>query len=160
MWGLQMGEFFWLCLLANRCYWCYGVWLFSFCSFLSENASVLKYICFTDPSVSSLNNCREGQQSPEQWQRMYGCCSGNEVYHIRLCDSKFFGEYNGKSFTYASFHAHKKWVMKHPQIITALKCNSAIWRGLCNFITVHFASQGRLISVHTRNNRCINSTST
>lgn len=53
---------------------------------------------------------REGQQSPEQWQKMYGCCSGNEVYHIRVCDSKFFGEYNGKSFTYASFHAHKKWV--------------------------------------------------
>ncbi|KAM4527694.1 potassium channel subfamily T member 2 isoform 2-T2 [Odontesthes bonariensis] len=52
---------------------------------------------------------REGLQSPEQWQRMYGCCSGNEVYHIRLCDSKFFGEYNGKSFTYASFHAHKKY---------------------------------------------------
>ncbi|XP_029371118.1 potassium channel subfamily T member 1 isoform X3 [Echeneis naucrates] len=52
---------------------------------------------------------REGQQSPEQWQRMYGCCSGNEVYHIRLSDSKFFGEYNGKSFAYASFHAHKKY---------------------------------------------------
>ncbi|XP_029940802.1 potassium channel subfamily T member 2-like isoform X2 [Salarias fasciatus] len=52
---------------------------------------------------------REGQQSPEQWQRMYGCCSGNEVYHIRVSDSKFFGEYNGKSFTYASFHAHKKY---------------------------------------------------
>ncbi|KAJ3605960.1 hypothetical protein NHX12_028003 [Muraenolepis orangiensis] len=52
---------------------------------------------------------QEGQQSPEQWQRMYGCCSGNEVYHIRLCDSKFFGEYEGKSFTYASFHAHKKY---------------------------------------------------
>ncbi|XP_013130706.1 potassium channel subfamily T member 2 isoform X2 [Oreochromis niloticus] len=52
---------------------------------------------------------REGQQSPEQWQRMYGCCSGNEVYHIKVCDSKFFGEYNGKSFTYASFHAHKKY---------------------------------------------------
>ncbi|KAG7272783.1 hypothetical protein CRUP_017837 [Coryphaenoides rupestris] len=51
---------------------------------------------------------QEGQQSPEQWQRMYGCCSGNEVYHIRLGDSKFFGEYEGKSFTYASFHAHKK----------------------------------------------------
>ncbi|KAM4634548.1 potassium channel subfamily T member 2 [Polymixia lowei] len=52
---------------------------------------------------------QEGQQSPEQWQRMYGCCSGNEVYHVRLCDSKFFGEYDGKSFTYASFHAHKKY---------------------------------------------------
>ncbi|XP_061655676.1 potassium channel subfamily T member 2 isoform X2 [Phyllopteryx taeniolatus] len=52
---------------------------------------------------------REGQQSPEQWQRMYGCCSGNEVYHIRLSESKFLGAYRGKSFTYASFHAHKKY---------------------------------------------------
>uniref|UniRef100_A0A8C1PQ52 Si:dkey-21e5.1 n=1 Tax=Cyprinus carpio TaxID=7962 RepID=A0A8C1PQ52_CYPCA len=51
----------------------------------------------------------EGQMSPEQWQRTYGRCSGNEVYHIRLMDSKFFGEYDGKSFTYASFHAHKKY---------------------------------------------------
>uniref|UniRef100_A0A672T318 Potassium sodium-activated channel subfamily T member 1 n=1 Tax=Sinocyclocheilus grahami TaxID=75366 RepID=A0A672T318_SINGR len=52
---------------------------------------------------------QEGQMSPEQWQRTYGRCSGNEVYHIRLIDSKFFGEYDGKSFTYASFHAHKKY---------------------------------------------------
>ncbi|XP_035386082.1 potassium channel subfamily T member 1 isoform X5 [Electrophorus electricus] len=52
---------------------------------------------------------QEGQMSPEQWQRTYGRCSGNEVYHIRLVDSKFFGEYDGKSFTYASFHAHKKY---------------------------------------------------
>ncbi|XP_017546507.1 potassium channel subfamily T member 1-like isoform X9 [Pygocentrus nattereri] len=52
---------------------------------------------------------QEGQTSPEQWQRTYGRCSGNEVYHIRLADSKFFGEYDGKSFTYASFHAHKKY---------------------------------------------------
>uniref|UniRef100_A0A1A8GKB2 RCK N-terminal domain-containing protein n=1 Tax=Nothobranchius korthausae TaxID=1143690 RepID=A0A1A8GKB2_9TELE len=52
---------------------------------------------------------QEGQLSPEQWQKMYGRCSGNEVYHIRLGDSKFFGEYDGKSFTYASFHAHKKY---------------------------------------------------
>ncbi|XP_051968690.1 potassium channel subfamily T member 1 [Xyrauchen texanus] len=52
---------------------------------------------------------QEGQTSPEQWQRIYGRCSGNEVYHICLMDSKFFGEYDGKSFTYASFHAHKKY---------------------------------------------------
>ncbi|XP_068105311.1 potassium channel subfamily T member 1 isoform X6 [Hyperolius riggenbachi] len=52
---------------------------------------------------------QEGQQSPEEWQRMYGRCSGNEVYHIRMGDSKFFMEYAGKSFTYASFHAHKKY---------------------------------------------------
>uniref|UniRef100_A0A5F8HAB4 Potassium sodium-activated channel subfamily T member 1 n=1 Tax=Monodelphis domestica TaxID=13616 RepID=A0A5F8HAB4_MONDO len=52
---------------------------------------------------------QEGQDSPEQWQRMYGRCSGNEVYHIRMGDSKFFMEYEGKSFTYAAFHAHKKY---------------------------------------------------
>ncbi|KAK7934321.1 hypothetical protein WMY93_005217 [Mugilogobius chulae] len=52
---------------------------------------------------------QEGQMSPEQWQRTYGRCSGNEVYHIVMGDSKFFGEYDGKSFTYASFHAHKKY---------------------------------------------------
>uniref|UniRef100_A0A4X2KH11 RCK N-terminal domain-containing protein n=1 Tax=Vombatus ursinus TaxID=29139 RepID=A0A4X2KH11_VOMUR len=40
---------------------------------------------------------------------MYGRCSGNEVYHIRMGDSKFFMEYEGKSFTYAAFHAHKKY---------------------------------------------------
>ncbi|XP_019495865.1 PREDICTED: potassium channel subfamily T member 1 isoform X8 [Hipposideros armiger] len=52
---------------------------------------------------------QEGQESPEQWQRMYGRCSGNEVYHVRMGDSKFFREYQGKSFTYAAFHAHKKY---------------------------------------------------
>ncbi|XP_021496722.1 potassium channel subfamily T member 1 isoform X7 [Meriones unguiculatus] len=52
---------------------------------------------------------QEGQESPEQWQRMYGRCSGNEVYHIRMGESKFFREYEGKSFTYAAFHAHKKY---------------------------------------------------
>ncbi|XP_063282598.1 potassium channel subfamily T member 2 isoform X2 [Pelobates fuscus] len=52
---------------------------------------------------------QEGQQSPEQWQKMYGRCSGNEVYHIKMEESIFFAEYEGKSFTYASFHAHKKF---------------------------------------------------
>ncbi|KAM9326974.1 potassium channel subfamily T member 1 isoform 1-T1 [Gastrophryne carolinensis] len=52
---------------------------------------------------------QEGQQSREEWQQVYGRCSGNEVYHIRMGDSKFFMEYSGKSFTYASFHAHKKY---------------------------------------------------
>ncbi|XP_028937116.1 potassium channel subfamily T member 2 isoform X4 [Ornithorhynchus anatinus] len=52
---------------------------------------------------------REGQQSPEQWQKVYGRCSGNEVYHIIMEESTFFAEYEGKSFTYASFHAHKKF---------------------------------------------------
>ncbi|XP_064415544.1 potassium channel subfamily T member 2 isoform X2 [Latimeria chalumnae] len=52
---------------------------------------------------------QEGQQSPELWQKMYGKCSGNEVYHIKMEESTFFAEYEGKSFTYASFHAHKKY---------------------------------------------------
>lgn len=46
--------------------------------------------------------------SPE-WKRHYGRCSANEIYHIRLADSRFFGEYQGKSFTYASFHSHRKF---------------------------------------------------
>ncbi|GFO00640.1 potassium channel subfamily t member 1 [Plakobranchus ocellatus] len=52
---------------------------------------------------------QEGQTSQEEWQRLYGKCSGNEIYHIRLADSNFFGDYEGKSFTYASFHAHRKY---------------------------------------------------
>lgn len=64
--------------------------------------------------------------SPEQWQRTYGRCSGNEVYHIRLCDSKFFGEYDGKSFTYASFHAHKKLVPQSVHLNRLLKCLIAV----------------------------------
>ncbi|XP_059062297.1 potassium channel subfamily T member 2 isoform X4 [Achroia grisella] len=52
---------------------------------------------------------QEGQQSQEEWHRLYGRCSGNEIYHIVLGDSRFFGEYEGKSFTYASFHSHRKY---------------------------------------------------
>lgn len=44
-----------------------------------------------------------------EWKRLYGRCSANEIYHIRLSDSRFFGEYQGKSFTYASFHSHRKF---------------------------------------------------
>ncbi|XP_068216302.1 LOW QUALITY PROTEIN: potassium channel subfamily T member 2-like [Palaemon carinicauda] len=52
---------------------------------------------------------QEGQTSQEDWHRLYGKCSGNEIYHIKLGDSRFFGEYEGKSFTYASFHSHRKY---------------------------------------------------
>ncbi|XP_072005630.1 potassium channel subfamily T member 2-like isoform X1 [Engystomops pustulosus] len=52
---------------------------------------------------------RDNPTSPDQWQRSYSRCSANEIYHIRLSESKFFGEYEGKSFTYSSFHAHKKY---------------------------------------------------
>ena len=58
---------------------------------------------------SSFSSFREGQQSQEEWHRLYGKCSGNEIYHIILGDSRFFGEYEGKSFTYATFHSHRKY---------------------------------------------------
>uniref|UniRef100_A0A914WNF0 Calcium-activated potassium channel BK alpha subunit domain-containing protein n=1 Tax=Plectus sambesii TaxID=2011161 RepID=A0A914WNF0_9BILA len=51
----------------------------------------------------------EGQTSSEPWHRLYGHHSGNEIYHILLGRSKFFGDFEGKSFTYASFHAHRKY---------------------------------------------------
>ncbi|XP_051556006.1 potassium channel subfamily T member 2 [Myxocyprinus asiaticus] len=51
----------------------------------------------------------EGQHSPEDWHRIYGKCSGNEVYNIVLKDSVFFSKYEGKSFPYASFNAFKKF---------------------------------------------------
>ena len=47
--------------------------------------------------------------SEEEWHRLYGKCSGNEIYHILLAESRFFGEDEGKSFTYASFHSHRKY---------------------------------------------------
>ena len=51
----------------------------------------------------------ENEASGPEWKRLYGKCSANEIYHIRLSDSRFFGEYQGKSFTYASFHSHRKF---------------------------------------------------
>eukprot|EP00057_Strongylocentrotus_purpuratus_P014114 XP_011668588.1 PREDICTED: potassium channel subfamily T member 1 [Strongylocentrotus purpuratus] len=63
----------------------------------------------------------EGCDSHSQWQRTYGRCSGNEVYHIVLGNSKFFNEYEGKSFTYASFHAHKNIAVYEP-------CDHSSWR--------------------------------
>lgn len=69
--------------------------------------SILKYKLFFVVKSNKTKN-REGQVSDEEWHRLYGKCSGNEIYHIRLGDSRFFGEYEGKSFTYASFHSHRK----------------------------------------------------
>ncbi|XP_041091745.1 potassium channel subfamily T member 2 isoform X2 [Polyodon spathula] len=67
----------------------------------------------TSTLITLLIHTSRGQEggagSAERWQRSYGRCSANEIYHIQLDESKFFGEYQGKSFTYASFHAHKKY---------------------------------------------------
>lgn len=51
----------------------------------------------------------EGQHSPEDWHRIYGKCSGNEVYSIVLNKSIFFSEYEGNNFAYASFNAYNKY---------------------------------------------------
>ncbi|EYC20548.1 hypothetical protein Y032_0021g271 [Ancylostoma ceylanicum] len=51
----------------------------------------------------------EGKKSTEPWHKVYGFHSGNEIYMIRAEDSKFFGDFIGKSFTYASFHAHRTY---------------------------------------------------
>lgn len=56
-------------------------------------------------SDSSADENNEGAE----WRRLYGKCTANEIYHIRLSDSRFFAEYQGKSFTYASFHSHRKF---------------------------------------------------
>uniref|UniRef100_A0A3P8VHX0 Potassium channel subfamily T member 2-like n=1 Tax=Cynoglossus semilaevis TaxID=244447 RepID=A0A3P8VHX0_CYNSE len=67
----------------------------------------------TSTLITLLIHSSRGQEagacSADQWHRTYRRCSGNEVHHIRLEESKFFGEYQGKSFTFASFHAHKKF---------------------------------------------------
>uniref|UniRef100_A0A3B5LU61 Uncharacterized protein n=1 Tax=Xiphophorus couchianus TaxID=32473 RepID=A0A3B5LU61_9TELE len=67
----------------------------------------------TSTLITLLIHSSRGQDgsagSPDQWHRTYRRCSANEVHHIRLEESKFFGEYQGKSFTFASFHAHKKF---------------------------------------------------
>uniref|UniRef100_A0A915Q1A4 Calcium-activated potassium channel BK alpha subunit domain-containing protein n=1 Tax=Setaria digitata TaxID=48799 RepID=A0A915Q1A4_9BILA len=51
----------------------------------------------------------EGQKSTEAWHKVYGFHSGNEIYDIKIAGSQFFGEYIGKSFIYASFHAYRTY---------------------------------------------------
>ncbi|XP_076336746.1 potassium channel subfamily T member 2-like isoform X3 [Tachypleus tridentatus] len=69
---------------------------------------------------------QEGQTSDEEWHRLYGKCSGNEIYHIRLGESRFFGEYEGKCFTFASFHAHRKYGVALVGIQTHIQENQPI----------------------------------
>ncbi|PIO72040.1 Calcium-activated BK potassium channel alpha subunit [Teladorsagia circumcincta] len=51
----------------------------------------------------------EGKNSSEPWHKVYGFHSGNELYMIKAEDSKFFGGFIGKSFTYASYCAHERY---------------------------------------------------
>lgn len=49
------------------------------------------------------------KKAPERWQKIYGRHSCNEVYHISLQDSLFFGRYEGKTFPEASTDAHDRF---------------------------------------------------
>ncbi|XP_074602047.1 potassium channel subfamily T member 2-like isoform X2 [Brevipalpus obovatus] len=75
----------------------------------SCNAQQINHKILPVDHVVHQKHITEGQTSDEDWHRLYGKCSGNEIYHIRLSESRFFGEYEGKSFTYASFHSHRKY---------------------------------------------------
>lgn len=49
----------------------------------------------------------EGKKSTEPWHKVYGFYSGNEIYMIKAEESKFFGDFVGKPFNHASYHAHR-----------------------------------------------------
>ncbi|KAL8590820.1 hypothetical protein ACOMHN_064158 [Nucella lapillus] len=51
----------------------------------------------------------EGDIAPNFWQQVYGHHSGNEIYHIQLCKSVFFKQYEGWSFPLASAQAHQRF---------------------------------------------------
>ncbi|XP_067943638.1 potassium channel subfamily T member 2-like [Watersipora subatra] len=77
--------------------------------------ALLAYNCLC-PGVSSLvtlllhtSRGDEGRCGNDNWQKLYGKCSGNEIYEIKQCDSTFFKEFRDTSFSYASFNAHKKY---------------------------------------------------
>ena len=89
------------------------------CSFQQQRTpiSVIHVLCLHYYSFMILQcfiiflfSYSEGDCAVDEWQRLYGRCSGNEIYEIKLSKSQFFKDYCGKSFSYASFNAHKKWV--------------------------------------------------
>lgn len=45
----------------------------------------------------------------EKWQEAYFKLAGNEIHSITVENSKFFQEFIGKSFSHASYIAHKKY---------------------------------------------------
>ena len=57
------------------------------------------------------------RRGSEDWHEMFGKCAGNEIYDIRLGDSKMFRPYCGKTFTHTAFHIHKKYVDALIQLI-------------------------------------------
>ncbi|XP_063407374.1 potassium channel subfamily T member 2-like isoform X1 [Mytilus trossulus] len=51
----------------------------------------------------------EGDLASEPWQQVYGKHSGNEIYHIQLCYSKIFNQFENRKFTEASVEVHEKF---------------------------------------------------
>uniref|UniRef100_T1JA21 Uncharacterized protein n=1 Tax=Strigamia maritima TaxID=126957 RepID=T1JA21_STRMM len=77
--------------------------------------AMLAYNCIC-PATSTLitlllhtSRGEEGNQCEEKWIRLYGKCSGNEIYTTDVKTSLIFNEYVGKSFPQASLHAHRKY---------------------------------------------------
>ncbi|CAH2273066.1 potassium channel subfamily T member 2 isoform X5 [Pelobates cultripes] len=92
----------------------------------------------TSTLITLLIHTSRGQDSPsspDQWQKTYSRCSANEIYHIRLSESKFFGEYEGKSFTYSSFHAHKKYGVCLIGVCREEKANILLNPGPCHIMS-------------------------
>jgi hypothetical protein len=50
----------------------------------------------------------KSKNKPEKWQETYAKLAGNEIHSIIAQNSKFFQEFVGKNFNYASCLAHKK----------------------------------------------------
>ncbi|KAL4689919.1 hypothetical protein H8959_012710 [Pygathrix nigripes] len=70
----------------------------------------LNCICpATSTLITLLVHTSRGQSPRSSGSACTDAARATEVYHIRMGDSKFFREYEGKSFTYAAFHAHKKY---------------------------------------------------
>uniref|UniRef100_T1JA22 RCK N-terminal domain-containing protein n=1 Tax=Strigamia maritima TaxID=126957 RepID=T1JA22_STRMM len=60
----------------------------------------------------------EGQSCKDEWLKLYGKGSGNEVYHVLLKDSLIFNDYEGKTFTYTSLHTHRRYGV----VLIGVKC--------------------------------------
>ncbi|XP_046845031.1 potassium channel subfamily T member 2-like isoform X2 [Xenia sp. Carnegie-2017] len=63
--------------------------------------------------VTTLLHTLHSQEASENipWHEVFGQCAGNEIYDIKLCESVVFKPFYKKSFSFASFHAHRRYGM-------------------------------------------------
>lgn len=67
---------------------------------------VSNYLCLYVSTFLS----RQNLSSRDHWQQVYGAHAQNEIYHIQLHKSVFFGRYQGEAFPRASADAHSRWL--------------------------------------------------